>query len=210
MYILVSGACWKQGITIVIAHTYYSYYYYYYYYSGQSLARNSPRTVCHRPMNEVSNRPAHWGEVCYDFYRGSGVRCSPQGRKSGPKSSIDLTLRRTLSTHSSERGFRRNVWFATFEEADRPCKNIPHNGVKVAPLGGRSVPKLPHWLTMGKECPVKHTCFSYYGKLHRDFVMNVALDHSVIETRGWAHFTQTTNQSLRIIVKLSSHALATI
>jgi len=52
--------------------------------------------------------------------------------------------------------------------------------------------------------------FSYYGKLHRDFVLNIALDHSVIETRGPAHFTQTTNQSLRIIVKLLSHALATI
>ncbi len=34
--------------------------------------------------------------------------------------------------------------FATFEEAGRLCKTIPQNGVKVAPLGGRSVPKLPH------------------------------------------------------------------
>ncbi len=32
------------------------------------------------------------------------------------------------------------------------------------------------------------------------------MDHSVIETRGWAHLTQTTNQHIRIIVKLSSHA----
>ena len=174
------------------------------------MARNSSRSFCHRPMNEASNRAAYWGEVSTDFYKRSGVQCSPQGRKSGQKSPIDLTLRRTLTTRSSEQGFRRNVWFATFEEADRLCKNIPHNGVKVAPLGGRRCPKLPHWLTMGKERPVKHTCFSYYGKLHRDFVLNVALDHSVIETRGRAHFTQTTNQSLRIIVKLSSHALATI
>jgi len=40
--------------------------------------------------------------------------------------------------------------------------------------------------------------------------LNIALDHNVIETRGQAHFTQTTNQSLRITVKLSSHKLATI
>ncbi len=90
-------------------------------------------------------------------------------------------------THSSESGFRRNVKFATFEEADGLCKNIPHNGVKLAPLGGKSVPKLPHWLETA-------------------FQLNITLDHSVIETRGRAHLTQTTNQHLRIIVKLSSHA----
>ncbi len=38
------------------------------------------------------------------------------------------------------------------------------------------------------------------------FQLNITLDHSVIETRGRAHLTQTTNQHLRIIVKLSSHA----
>ncbi len=90
-------------------------------------------------------------------------------------------------THSSESGFRRNVKFATFEEADGLCKNIPHNGVKLAPLGGKSVPKLPHWLETA-------------------FQLNITLDHSVIETRVRAHLTQTTNQHLRIIVKLSSHA----
>ncbi len=77
--------------------------------------------------------------------------------------------------------------FATFEEADGLCKNIPHNGVKLAPLGGKNVPKLPHWLETA-------------------FQLNITLDHSVIETRGRAHLTQTTNQHLRIIVKLSSHA----
>ena len=137
--LIINGACWKQGIISVLLHTYY----YSYFYSGQSLARNSSRTVCLRPLSEVSNRPAHWGEVCYDFYKRSGVRCLPQGRKSGQKSPIDLTLRQTLTTPSSERGFHINLWFATFEEADRLCKNIPHNGVKVAPLGGRSVPKFP-------------------------------------------------------------------
>ncbi len=50
----------------------------------------------------------------------------------------------TLAGRSSESGFHRNVKFATFEEAGRLCKTIPQNGVKVAPLGCRSVPKLPH------------------------------------------------------------------
>ncbi len=68
---------------------------------------------------------------------------SPQGRNSGQKKRIDLTLRKTLTPRSSESGFHRNVKFATFEEAGRLCKTIPQNGVKVAPLGGRSVPKLP-------------------------------------------------------------------
>ncbi len=68
----------------------------------------------------------------------------PQGRNSGQKKRIDLTLQKTLTPRSSESGFHRNVKFATFEEAGRLCKTIPQNGVKVAPLGGRSVPKLPH------------------------------------------------------------------
>ncbi len=38
------------------------------------------------------------------------------------------------------------------------------------------------------------------------FQLNITLDHSVIKTRGRAHLTQTTNQHLKIIVKLSSHA----
>ncbi len=57
-------------------------------------------------------------------------------------------MRQTLTPRSSESGFHRNLKFATFEEAGRLCKTIPQNGVKVAPLGGRSVPKLPHWLSM--------------------------------------------------------------
>ncbi len=88
------------------------------------------------------------------------------------------------------------------KRADGLCKNIPHNGVKLAPLGGRSVPKLPIYFLwcrtaheMGRPTPWKPL-----------FQLNITLDHSVIETRGQAHLTQTTNQHLRIIVKLSSHA----
>ncbi len=100
---------------------------------------------------------------------------------------VDHLSNQNSQTHSSESGFRRNVKFATFEEADGLCKNIPHNGGKTCTLGGKSVPKLPHWLETA-------------------FQLNITLDHSVIETRGRAHLTQTTNQHLRIIVKLSSHA----
>ncbi len=92
---------------------------------------------------------------------------------------------------SSESGFHRNVKFATFEEAGRLCKTIPQNGVKVAPLGGQERPKV---------APL-----TFYG-VETAFQLNITLDHSVIETRGRAHLTQTTNQHLRIIVKLSSHA----
>ncbi len=79
--------------------------------------------------------------VCYDFYKRLGVRCLPQGQNRGKKKRIDLTLRKTLTPRSLESGFHRNVKFATFEEAGRLCKTIPQNGVKVAPLGGRSDPK---------------------------------------------------------------------
>ncbi len=123
--------------------------------------------------------------VCYDFYKRSGVRCSPQGRNSGQKNRIDLTLRKTLTPRSSESAFHRNVKFATFEEAVRLCKTIPQNGVKVAPLGAGA----------SQSCTIETA-----------FQLNITLDHSVIETRGRAHLTQTTNQHLRIIVKLSSHA----
>ncbi len=82
-------------------------------------------------------------EWCAMTFISDRVRCSPQGRNSAKKT-IDLTLRKTLTPRSSESGFHRNLKFATFEEAGRLCKTIPQNGVKVAPLGGRSVPKLPH------------------------------------------------------------------
>jgi len=51
-----------------------------------------------------------------------------------------VTTQLTKGESIDERGFHRSLQFTTFEEADRLCKNIPHNGVKVAPLGGRSCP----------------------------------------------------------------------
>ncbi len=77
------------------------------------------------------------------FISDRGYDVCPRG-KIGAKSTHDLTLRKTLTPRSSESGFHRNVKFATFQEAGRLCKTIPQNGVKVAPLGGRSVPNLPH------------------------------------------------------------------
>ncbi len=110
--------------------------------------------------------------VCYDFYKRSGVRCSPQGRNKGKKKRIDLTLPKTLTPRSSESGFHRNVKFATFEEAGSLCKTIPQNGVKVAPLGGRSVPKLPPLTFYGVGRPMK------WAVLHIEtaFQLNITLD----------------------------------
>ncbi len=56
---------------------------------------------------------------------------------------VDHLSNQNSQTHSSESGFRRNVKFATFEEADGLCKNIPHNGVNLAPLGARASQSCP-------------------------------------------------------------------
>ncbi len=93
-----------------------------------------------RCQNVRPNR--EWCAMTFISDRGYDVR--PRGEIAAKKKRIDLTLRKTLTPRSSETGFHRNVKFATFEEAGRLCKTIPQNGVKVAPLGGRSVPKLPH------------------------------------------------------------------
>ncbi len=92
--------------------------------------------------------------VCYDFYKRSGVRCSPQGRNSGQKKRIDLTLRKTLTPRSSESGFHRNVKFATFEEAGRLCNHTSKRG-KVAPLGGQERPKVAPLTFYGVGRPMK-------------------------------------------------------
>ncbi len=90
---------------------------------------------------------------------------------------------------AQESGFRRNVKFATFEEADGLCKNI-HTWGKTCTPGGQERPKVAP-LTWNRFS-IEHNSGS---QCHR---------------KGRAHLTQTTNQHLRIIVKLSSHALATI
>ncbi len=81
-----------------------------------------------------------WCAMTFISDRGYDV---PQGRNSGQKKRIDLTLRKTLTPRSSESGFHRNVKFATFEEAGRLCKTIPQNGVKVAPLGAGASQSCP-------------------------------------------------------------------
>ncbi len=75
-----------------------------------------------------------WCAMTFISDRGYDVR--PRGEIAAKKKRIDLTLRKTLTP--------RNVKFATFEEAGRLCKTIPQMGLKFAPLGGRSVPNLPH------------------------------------------------------------------
>ncbi len=68
---------------------------------------------------------------------------------------------------------------------------------------------LPQFLSQSHEWGVK-TCGKPWNgpsyTIETAFQLNITLDHSVIETRGRAHLTQTTNQHLRIIGKLSSHA----
>ncbi len=68
---------------------------------------------------------------------------SPQHTGHALATIVDHLSNQNSQTHSSESGFRINVKFATFEEDDGLCKNIPHNGVKLAPLGGKSVPICP-------------------------------------------------------------------
>ncbi len=144
MYILVNGACHLNGKAHYCYCSYLLFFFFFHFYFGALL------------LPQFLSQSHEWGVktcgligiVCYDFYKRSGVRCLPQGQNRGKKKRIDLTLRKTLTSRSSESGFHRNVKFATFEEAGRLCKTIPQNGVKVAPLGGRSVPKLPHWLSM--------------------------------------------------------------
>ncbi len=81
-------------------------------------------------------------------------------------------------------------------------------GISCTP-GGQERPKVAPLTYYGEGRPMK-TRFSYYGNLHRDFALIITRHHNVIETWGRAHFTQPTNQTLRIFVKLSSHTLATI
>ncbi len=141
MYILVNGACLWQSNIIVIRHTYYS--------SSSTFFRRAtpPAVFVTEPWMRCQNvRPnREWCAMTFISNRGYDVR--PRGEKS-PKKSHWQCMGPTLAGHSSEREFRRNLWITTLEEAGRLCKTIPQNGVKVAPLGGRSVPKLPHWLSM--------------------------------------------------------------
>ncbi len=112
---------------------------------------------------------------------------SPQHHGPRPTTIVLAPSNQNSQTHSSESGFRRMVKFATFEEADGLCTNIPHNGVKLATPGGRRRPKV---------CPIDLNRFSIDNNS----------GSQCLEQGGRAHLTQTTNQHLRIIVKLSSHA----
>ncbi len=88
-------------------------------------------------------------------------------------------------------------------------EHTPQWGISCTP-GGQERPKVAPLTYYGEGWPMKQHTFSYYGNLHRDFSLNITLHHNVIETWGWAYFTQATNQTLRIIVTLSNNALATI
>ncbi len=133
--------------SIVIAHTYYS--------SSSSstfIRRATPPTVfVTEPWMRCQNVRPNRESCAMTFISDRGYDVCPRGKIGAKIKRIDLTWRKTLTPRSSESGFHRSLKFATFEEAGRLCKTTPQNGVKVAPLGGRSVPKLPHWLNIAKK-----------------------------------------------------------
>ncbi len=103
----------------------------------------------------------------------------------------------TLAGRSSEREFRRNLWITTLEEAGRLCKTIPQNGVKVAPLGAGA----------SQSCPID---FQWCRTAHEMNRNRFSIEHNsgsqCHRDKGAGSFDSMTNQHLRIIVKLSSHA----
>ncbi len=63
------------------------------------------------------------------------------GANNRPKSPIDNTLGKLWRVVAQTENFVETYESPTLEESGRLCKTIPQNGVKVAPLGGRSDPK---------------------------------------------------------------------
>ncbi len=66
------------------------------------------------------------------------------GANNRPKSPIDNALGKLWRVVAQSENFVETYESPHLKEAGRLCKTIPQNGVKVAPLGCRSVPKLPH------------------------------------------------------------------
>ncbi len=148
MYILVNGACHFNGKA---QYCYCSYllFFFFFFFTFISARATPPTVFVTEPWMRCQNVRPNRESCAMTFISDRGYDVCPRG-KIGQKKRIDLTLRK-LWRLVSESGFHRNVKFATFQEAGRLCKTIPQNGVKVAPLGGRSVPKLPHWLYIAKN-----------------------------------------------------------
>ncbi len=145
-----------------------------------------------------------------------GYKLYPWGARAPQSCYIDILWWGTAHDMNSTRfSYYGNLHFVETCKSPRMkrlsscARTYPQWGISCTP-GGQSAPKLPHWHTMVRDGPWNSTRFSYYGNLHRDFSLNITLHHNVIETWGWAYFTQATNQTLRIIVTLSNNALATI
>ncbi len=69
---------------------------------------------------------------------------SPQHTGHALATIVDHLSNQNSQTHNSESGFRRNLKFATFEEADGLCKKHTTQWGKTCTPGGQDVPKLPH------------------------------------------------------------------
>ncbi len=77
-------------------------------------------------------------------------------------------------------------------------EHTPQWGISCTP-GGQERPKVAPLTYYGEGRPMKLRVFPTMV-ITRDFSLNITLHHNVIETWGWAYFTQATNQTLRIIV----------
>ncbi len=127
------------------------------------------------------------------------------GAKNRPKIPIDNAWGKFWRVVAQSENFVETYESQHLKRLSSCARTYHAMGYKLYPWGARAPQSCPiDLLWWGKSH--ENTCFSYYGNLHRDFALIITRHHNVIETWGQAHFTQTTNQHLRIIVKLSSHA----
>ncbi len=115
------------------------------------------------------------------------------GAKNRPKIPIDNAWGKIWRVVAQSENFVETYESPHFKRLSSCARTYHAMGYKLYPWGARAP----------QSCPID---FQWCYTIETAFQLNITLDHSVIETRGRAHLTQTTNQHLRIIVKLSSHA----
>ncbi len=71
-------------------------------------------------------------------------------------------------------------------------EHTPQWGISCTP-GGQERPKVAPLTYYGEGTAHETARFSYYGKVHRDFSLNITLHHNVIET--WGGLIYSGNQS---------------
>ncbi len=87
-------------------------------------------------------------------------------------------------------------------------EHTPQWGISCTP-GGQERPKVAPLTYYGEGRPMKLRVFPTMV-----IYLGIFIEHNSASQchrdMGWAYFTQATNQTLRIIVTVSNHALATI